>query len=146
MKFATAFVLLAPLAASAAGPEHFSVAASYAPAPKGQVHGNVAVTFQAKDPDVRINQEPAPRLKLDPTQTVLVDKQPPPVKANIPFDPATARYFDLTFPLLFPAAVGPAVPQGTHNVKATVTFFYCSKREAWCRKGAAEVAFPVRAP
>jgi hypothetical protein len=146
MKLATAFVLLAPLAAAAAGPEHFSVTASYAPPAKGQAHGNVAVTFQAKDPDLRINQEPAPRLKLNPTQTVLVDEQPPPAKANIPFDPTTAKYFDLTFPLLFPAAVDPAAPQGAHNVKATVAFFYCSKREAWCRKGTAEVAFPVGVP
>ena len=146
MKLAAAFVLLAPLAASAAGTEHFGVSASYAPPAKGQTYGNVAVTFQAKDPDVRINQEPAPRLKLDPAQTVLIDKQPSQAKANVPFDPASAKYFDLSFPVLFPTAISPDAPKGVHSVEATVTFFYCSKREAWCRKGAAAVDFQVQAP
>ncbi|HLA78255.1 MAG TPA: hypothetical protein VJU18_11800 [Vicinamibacteria bacterium] len=147
MKLALAFVLLAPLAAaSAAGPDHFLVSASFAPAAKGQAHGNVAVAFEAKDPDLRINQDPAPRLKLDPTQTVLVDKQPPPPKAVIAFDPAAAKSFDLTFPILFPADVAPGASRGTHNVSATVAFFYCSKREAWCRKGTAELTVPVRVP
>jgi len=146
MKLAAALVLLAPLAAFAAGPEHFGVTASYAPPAKGQAHGNVAVSFQAKDPDVHINQEPAPRLKLDPAQTVLIDKQPSQAKANIPFDPASAKYFDLSFPVLFPAAISPDAPKGVHSVQATVTFFYCSQREAWCRKGAVAVGFQVQVP
>lgn len=146
MKLAIAFVLAVPLVASAADPQHFSVSASYLPPAKGQASGKVAVTFQAKDPDIRVNQEPAPRLKLDPAQAVLIDKQPPPAKAHVAFDPATAKYFDLAFPLLFPAAVSPEAAKGTHSVRATVTFFYCSKREGWCRKGSAEVEFPVRVP
>jgi hypothetical protein len=28
-------------------------------------------------------------------------------------------------------------------VKATVTYFYCSQREGWCRKGTSDVEFPV---
>ncbi len=149
MKRPLAFLLLAPLAplaALAAGPDHFGLSASYTPPSKGQAHGSVAVTFAAKDPDLRINQDPAPRLKLDPGQTVLIDKQPPPAKSALPFDPATARYFDLTFPILFPAALAPGVAPGMHQVRATVVFFYCSKREAWCRKGSAEVVVPVRVP
>jgi hypothetical protein len=146
MKLAVVFSLLAPLAASAAAPQHFGVSAAYAPPAKGQSNGNVAVTFEAKDPEVHINQEPAPRLKLDPGQAVLVDKQPPPAKGNLSFDPATAKYLDLTFPVLFPVAVRPDAAKGVHSIPATVTFFYCSKREGWCRKGSTEVAFPVRVP
>jgi hypothetical protein len=28
-------------------------------------------------------------------------------------------------------------------VKASVVFFYCSSREAWCRRGSADVVIPV---
>jgi hypothetical protein len=31
-------------------------------------------------------------------------------------------------------------------VKATVTYFYCSKREGWCRKGTAAVDVPLDIP
>ena len=39
--------------------------------------GTVVVTFMAADPDVKVNEEPAPRLKLDPAQKVLVDGSRP---------------------------------------------------------------------
>jgi hypothetical protein len=31
-------------------------------------------------------------------------------------------------------------------VKGNVTYFYCSKREGWCRKGTSEVTFVVNVP
>ncbi len=146
MKLGTAFLLLVVLPASAAGPDHFKVSAAYAPPAKGQATGSIAVTFQAKDPDIRLNQDPSPRLRLDPAQVILVDRQAPAAKAVVPFDPTTAKYLDLTFPVLFPVAVDGKAPKGQHDVRATVTFFYCSKREAWCRKGSAEVTVPVPVP
>ena len=36
--------------------------------------------------------------------------------------------------------------QPQQPVKGTVTYFYCSKREGWCRKGTSEVAFTVAVP
>jgi hypothetical protein len=39
--------------------------------------------------------------------------------------------------------VGAATARGAHVVKGGVTYFYCSKREGWCRKGTTPVEFPV---
>ena len=44
------------------------------------------------------------------------------------------------------ATLAPGTPRGSHDARGTVTYFYCSKREGWCRKGTAEVAFPIAVP
>jgi hypothetical protein len=106
----------------------------------------VAVTFAPLDPDVHVNLEPAPRIKLDPAQRVLVDKQPPPPSRVATFDPETTRYLDPALPVYFPVALVAGAPKGSQSVKATVTYFYCSKREGWCRKGTAELNVPVSVP
>lgn len=103
----------------------------------------MAVTFVPLDPDVKINEEPSARLKLDPAQTVLVDKQRPPSGTVRNYDPDTATYLDLTRPVSFPVALAKGAPKGPQTVGASVTYFYCSKREGWCRKGTAEVEFVV---
>ncbi len=134
-------VLLPALAYAAV--RHFEVAASFVPAKKPGANGSVAVLFQPLDPDVHVNESPAPRLKLDLTQAVLVDKQPP-APANVPdYDPSTAKYIDLTKPVLFPVAVARTAPRGEQVVKGSVVFFYCSQRENWCRRGTAEIEIPV---
>lgn len=127
----------------AAAPQHFTVSASFVPAAKPGANAVVSVSFVPRDPDVRINEEPAPRLKLDPEQTVLVDKQPSGAAAVKPYDPETAKYLDLGAPVSFPVALAPGAAKGPHPVKATVVYFYCSKREGWCRKGSTEVEFTV---
>lgn len=138
-----AVLFLAPAAALAAV-EHFTVSGAYVPPAKPRANGNVVVTFLPHDPDVKVNQEPAPRLKLDPEQTVLVDRQPPaPRKGEAGGEP---RYLDTSLPVAFPVAVNPKAPKGEHPVKGTVTYFYCSKREGWCRKGTAPVDFTVAVP
>ena len=141
-----ALALVAALAVPArpAGSEHFGVTAAFVARPGAD--GAIAVTFSEKDPDVHVNQEPAPRLKLDPSQAVLIGKQPPPPSRVTPFDPATAKYLDPKVPVRFPAALAPGAPKGPHTVKAVVTYFYCSEREGWCRKGSAEVEVPVTVP
>jgi hypothetical protein len=58
----------------AAGPRHFDVQASFVPAAKPGGEAVVAVLFTPLDPEVKINQEPAPRLKLSGEQPVLVLK------------------------------------------------------------------------
>lgn len=146
MRLPAAFlVALMPAAFSQAGP-HFNLSASYvAPAAKG-ADGAVAVTFVALDPDVHVNEEPSPHLKLDAVQTVLVDKQKPATPKAEAFDPDKAKYLDLSVPVLFPVAVSPDAPKGSQGVKATVTYFYCSKREGWCRKGTTPVDVALDVP
>jgi hypothetical protein len=124
-------------------PKHFDVAAEYQAGAKRQ--GSVAVTFKAKDPDVVINEIPAPRLALDPGQTVLVDKQGPPPKVHAP-DAGDGKYLDLSLPVVFPVALAEGASKGLQDVPGKVTYFYCSKREGWCRKGAADVDIAVKVP
>jgi hypothetical protein len=137
------FVVFVPALALAAPARHFDVTAAFSPAKSASTSAAVAVTFRALDPDVKVNETPAPRLKLDLAQTVLVDRQVPPTSQVPDYDPLTARYLDTAKPVLFPVAIAPTAPKGTHEVKASVVYFYCSTREAWCRRGTAEVLVPV---
>jgi hypothetical protein len=139
-----AAVLAAPLLGVA--PQHFTVTAVFAPPTKAGGSAAIEVRFGGRDPEIRINEEPAPRLKLDPTQTILVDKQPPAPSSAPVFDPDKARYLDLAWPVSFPVALAPGAPKGAQTVKAAVTYFYCSKREGWCRKGTTDIEVPVTVP
>jgi hypothetical protein len=140
-------VLAAVLAAAPAGTSpYFTVAAAFAPPAKPGANGAIQLTFTGRDPDVRINEEPAARLKLDPEQSLLVDKQPPPGPSAPVFDPDKARYLDLAFPVSFPVAFAPGAKKGPQTVKAAVTYFYCSKREGWCRKSTTDLEVPVTVP
>lgn len=140
--FLVAFGPLALLAPST-GPQHFSLTASFAPATKAGAPASVAVAFVGRDPDVHINESPAPRLALDAAQKVLVDKQQPPPARVEPYDPETAKYLDLALPVYFPVAIAKDAPKGVSQVAGKVTYFYCSKREGWCRKGTTEVELAV---
>jgi hypothetical protein len=136
-------LVLLPAAAQAASARHFDVTAAFTPAKKAGGSAAVVVTFRPLDADVRVNQSPAPRLKLDLTQAVLVDQQAP-ASSQVPdYDPLTARYLDTARPVSFPVGIAPAAPKGAHEVKASVVYFYCSTREAWCRRGTADVLIPV---
>jgi hypothetical protein len=143
MRRSLMLLLLVPSVAQAVSARHFDLAAEFSPAKKAGGPGSVEVSFRALDPDLRVNESPAPRLKLDLAQTVLVDKQPPPSGEVPVYDPLTAKYLDLSRPVRFPAAVSPTAPRGEHTVKASVVYFYCSQREAWCRRGTAEIEIPV---
>jgi hypothetical protein len=147
MRLRTAFlvVALAPAPIVQAGP-HFNVSAAFVPPAAKGADATIAVTFAALDPDVRVNEEPAARLKLDAAQSVLLDKQKPAPSRPEAFDPENVKYLDLSAPLLFPVAVSLTAPQGQQPVKATVIYFYCSKREGWCRKGTAPVDVAVTVP
>jgi hypothetical protein len=128
-----------PTAGGGSSP-HFAVSAQFRPG-KAAGTGEVAVTFTPSDPDVKINTAPAPRLKLDAAQKVLAEKAAP-ARAGAP-DPAE-KYLDTTFPVVFPVAVlGSATDAQT--VKGAVTYYYCSQRKGWCRKGTADVEIPVKA-
>jgi len=142
----TFLVALVPAAMAAAPARHFDVTAAFAPPKNAAADGAVAVTFRALDPDVRVNETPAPRLKLDLAQAVLVDKQAPAPSQVPDYDPLIARYLDTAKPVLFPVAIAPTARKGAHDVKASVVYFYCSTREGWCRRGTADVLVPVTVP
>jgi hypothetical protein len=139
------------LVALALGPgsaraDRVSVSASWVPPANAGTHGNVAVTFDTKDPDVHVNRDPAPRLALDPDQRVLLDKQPPRARRGGSADVEAAGFYEAGTPVTFAVALSPGAPRGQHEVKGTVTYFYCSKRDGWCRKGTSEVEIPVAVP
>ena len=124
--------------------QHFDVAAAYeAPAKKGAA-ANIVVEFKKKDPDVNINEEPAARIKFA-AGSALVAPLPPRSSGVIP-DPAAAHYLDLAKPVRFPVTFAPNAEKGLSTVKTTVSYFYCSKRENWCRKGTADFDLAVVLP
>jgi len=140
-------LLLAGTFLEGAPPTHFDVTATFNP-PRRNAPAEVAVQFVGKDPDVKINEVPAPRLKLS-SGPAAVAVPSASGKAKTPPAPAgaeTAHYLDLTLPVTFPVTLDPAAPRGTHDARGTVTYYYCSKREGWCRKGTADVAFPIAVP
>jgi hypothetical protein len=146
LSFAAGVLASLALAAGTARADRVEVSARYVPPAKAGANGAVAVTFTPKDPDVHVNRDPAPRLKLDPEQRVLVDKQPPPPRRGGSADVEAAGFFEPDTPVSFPVAPGPGLAPGEHEAKGTVTYFYCSKREGWCRKGTAEIEIPVTVP
>jgi hypothetical protein len=139
MSVLLALVLQAPLF-----PAYVGVAASYLPPGKDKEPA-IAVTFSPVDANIRVNEDPAPRLKLDPAQEILADKPPAPRRPAASAG-APGKYLDPALPVTFPVRVGARAARGEHTVKATVTYFYCSKSEGWCRKGTADVDVPVRIP
>jgi hypothetical protein len=99
MRLRTAFlVALVPAGLGQAGP-HFDVRAAFVPTAAKGGDGAVAISFAALDPDVRVNEEPAPRLKLDAAQSVLLDRQKPGPSRGEAFYPSQAKYLDLSAPV-----------------------------------------------
>lgn len=129
---------------AAARPSHFDVSASYE-ARRGAA-GEIAVRFVARDPDVKINEVPAPKLKVEAGPAVLAAPTAAAAPRKEEAGGGPGKYLDLTLPVVFPATLAAGTPPGRHDARATVTYFYCSKREGWCRKGTAAVEFPVVVP
>jgi hypothetical protein len=138
----SAGLLLSVLAVAPAA-RHFDVTAAFEPAKKAGGDAAVVVSFQPLDPDVHVNETPAPQLRLELTQTVLEDRQPKAAATALDFDPQQTHYLDLQKPVRFKVALAKGAPRGPQEVKASVVFFYCSSREAWCRRGSADVLIPV---
>lgn len=120
---------------------HFDVTAGYeAPVKKG-APAHIVFEFKKKDPDVNINEEPAPRLKFA-AGSPLVAPAPPKSSGAIP-DPATAHYIDISKPVRIQVTQAPDATKGLSTVKTSLSYFYCSKRENWCRKGTADFDLAV---
>jgi hypothetical protein len=131
---------------AAAPVKHFDVAASFMAPAKPGGSPFVGVLFSPTDPDVHINEIPPPRLELEAGQKVLVDKQPKPPASEGEMDPDLTKYLDLSRPVKFPVVIARGASSGTHSVRAKVIFFYCSKREGWCRRGAEPLELSVDVP
>ncbi|PYQ40310.1 MAG: hypothetical protein DMF77_18745 [Acidobacteria bacterium] len=112
----------APSSTEAGSSPHFAITAQFRPGRTAGT-GEVAVTFAPKDPDVKINVE-----KVAPKRAGAPDE----------------KYLDLTFPVVFPVSVLGSVP-AAQTVKGLLTYYYCSHREGWCRKGTADLEIPVKA-
>lgn len=134
---------LAVVVFAAAAASQVGVEARFLPPAGAGADAAVSVTFAPREAGIVVDEKPAPRLSLDPTQTVLVDKQPPRTSSGGEVDPSQAKYLDPQVPVRFPVAIAPGVPRGTHTVKGTVTFYFCSKAEGWCKKGVSEIALDV---
>ncbi len=146
MTLLAALLMAGALFESAPRPTHFDVTATFTPA-RRNAPGEVAIQFVARDPDVKINEVPAPRLKLEagPAAVAALARPVAPARGG-PAGSGPGHYLDLTLPVTFPVTLATGTPRGSHDAKGTVTYFYCSKREGWCRKGTAEVAFPIAVP
>lgn len=121
---------------------YVTVSAEFVPPAKAGADAHVAVTLAPRDLDIQVNEEPGPRLKLAEDEAVLADKQKPSGKPPV-YDPENPKYLDTSLPVHLPVAVKATAPKGRQAVKAKVTYFYCSKREGWCRKGTEDVEFTV---
>jgi hypothetical protein len=144
MKRVALLLSFLPAAAWAGDAALVSVSARFVPASRPGTEARVLVSLVPRDATVRVNEDPAPRLKLDPAQVVLEDRQRPSRKAAAEEGPP--RYLDPLLPVAFPVALRPGAPKGDQAVKAAVSYFYCSKSEGWCRKGTNDLEFSVRVP
>ena len=134
---------LAVVVFAAAAASQVGVGARFLPPASPGADAAISVTFAPQEPGIVVNEKPAPRLSLDPAQTVLLDKQPPRTASGGEADPSQAKYLDPQVPVRFPVAIAPGAPHGTHTVRGTVTFYFCSKAEGWCKKGVSEIAVDV---
>jgi hypothetical protein len=107
---------------------------------RGASGAEIAVTLTPRDHDIKVNRAPSPRLTLDAAQQVLSLKP-----AKVEKGEKKEGYLDTTFPVVFPVEVG-AHGHGGAFVKGTLTYYYCSKAEGWCRKGTREVEVPANLP
>lgn len=133
-----------PMTPSLMTSQHFEVTAAYeAPAKKGAT-ANLLFQFKQKDPDVYINEEPAPRIKFAAGAPLVAP--PPPKSSGVIPDPANVKYLDLAKPVRFAVTPATDAAKGMSRVKTTLSYFYCSKRENWCRKGTADFDLAVVLP
>jgi hypothetical protein len=142
----TAAVSLAIATLLASPPAFVDVHARFEPPASAGAEGAVVVTLTPVVSAVVVNEMPSPRLTLDPQQKVLVDRQPKKASGGASVDPEHTKALDPKVPVRFPVAIAADAARGTHAVKATVIYFFCSKAEGWCRKGKTEIELAVSVP
>ncbi|HEV8255172.1 MAG TPA: hypothetical protein VGQ78_10465 [Vicinamibacteria bacterium] len=130
-------MILSALVLAAASSTTVAVTARFVPARRPGAPAAVEVRFAPADPEVHVNRFPPPRLDLEPMQEILKAAPAPAAR------PTGATYLGSAEPYRFPV-VAKAPSPGAETVKGTVTYFYCSQREGWCRKGSADVQLAVK--
>ena len=138
-------VVLAWLGAAASGGSDVSVEARYEAPVKAGGPGAIVARLRPSSADLRVNELPAPRLRLE-AGGVLLDRQPKATQHVPLVDPEFARYLDTSQPLRFAVEPAPRAPRGTHLVPAALTFAYCSKKHGWCKKGSERIEVRVTIP
>lgn len=133
----------ASLSADLGADRHFEIEATFEPPSEAGALPAVAVRFVPLDPDVEVNEIPAPRLQLDGSQTLLAPGPKAPRSPEPPMSADAPRYLDLSEPVRFPVRLAADAPEGIHGVDAEVVYFYCSKSEGWCRRGTEPVTIPL---
>ncbi len=135
---------LLPAAAQAAPARHFDVTATFAPAKKAGGSAAVVVTLPSPRPRRPGQRDARPAAQARPHPGRARGQAGARLGPSVPdYDPLTAKYLDTARPVSFPVGIAPTAPKGAHDVKASVVYFYCSTREAWCRRGVADVLIPA---
>ncbi len=143
LKLAALLLAAVTLPLPQSGREHVGLAATLEHGAGGE--RDVVVRFMPLLPSVHVNAEPAPRLALDPEQRLLRESPrtaPPATRLAFPH----GRYLDTRVGVRFPARVVPGAKAGRHTLRGTLTYFYCSVTEGWCRRAQDEVEIEASLP
>jgi hypothetical protein len=119
--------------------------ASYQAPGQPGASGAILVRFVPRSPEIRVNEEPPPRLRLE-GGGVLLDRQPPARAGATIVEPDLARYLDPAVPVRFAVAPDPRASGGTHVVRASVSYAYCSKTQGWCKRATQPIEVEVKLP
>jgi hypothetical protein len=125
------------------GREHVGLSAAFEHSGSGP-EGDVVIRFMPLDAPVQVNAEPAARLTLDLGQRLLHESsRPAPPVPRQPFP--NARYVDTRVGVRFPVRLAPGT-RGRHTLHASLTYFYCSTTEGWCRRAQDDVEIELNLP
>jgi hypothetical protein len=98
---------------------------------------------------IHINLEPPIKIELLSSKGVTQikeEKKATPQKTDDKLktvEKKDGEYFDPSKPVLVKFKVGKDIGSGKTEIKAKVTYFYCSDKEGWCSQGRDEVIIPV---
>jgi len=129
------------LAAGAAEAPPFQVAGHYVAPNQAGGEAALLVSLVPDRDELRVNETPAPWLELDPRQKVLRYRAPKLDEGEAPHG-----YLDPLLPVRFPVKLAPGAGSGQHVVKGSVSFYYCSTRASWCKRGSRELEIVVTVP
>ncbi|HLB00440.1 MAG TPA: hypothetical protein VJO14_03555 [Bacteroidota bacterium] len=89
------------------------------------------------DKGFHVNAVPPVGFSLDP-----VSAATPGDSVIVPRDSSTG-YMDLRRPVRLPFIMAKSLPAGPRQLRGTVTFYYCSDEEGWCRRVKRPFSLPL---
>lgn len=105
------------------------------PLARGQT-GEIVIVLLPAD-GIHINAEPPVRVSLDSAATVSLVGEPQQILDE------TTGYLDADAEVKQRFRVTKNAAAGTHRLKATITYFYCSDSEGWCKPFRHRVELPL---